>query len=247
MYHFFYTTRRNGIIAVGVADGVYAWREHGIDAGQFSQQLMEYCRQAVEIGTTDVLRVMQFAARHVRRNQVKGSSTLSLVLVDALQGRLAAANIGDSGFMLLGFDKTSGRAVGSSGSSRGRLTIRYRSPQQEHSFGHPYQLGHHEHADTVEDAMLSTMPIYPGDVVVLGSDGLFDNLSDTAILETVEQGLIAELPPSVISQQLAHKAFGNSVDRTIETPYSAAATEAFDMAYSGGKADDLTVVTMFAV
>lgn len=146
--------------------------------------------------------------------------------------------------MLLGYQKKDGRAM-SSGSTRGHLTIRYRSPQQEHSFGHPYQLGHHEHADTVEDAMLSTMPIYPGDVVIMGSDGLFDNVSDNEILETVDQLLLQGQSPSGIAQQLAFKSFEYSVDKKAETPYSRAATEAFDMAYRGGKPDDITVVCCF--
>lgn len=41
---------------MGVSDGVYAWREKGIDAGAFSQKLMEYARLSVSMGTTDVLR-----------------------------------------------------------------------------------------------------------------------------------------------------------------------------------------------
>ena len=48
-----------------------------------------------------------------------------------------------AGFVVLG-RRPQGRsasAKGSTGSSRGPLVIKYRSPQQEHSFGHPYQLG----------------------------------------------------------------------------------------------------------
>ncbi len=41
---------------MGVSDGVYAWREKGIDAGLYSQKLMEYARLSVTMGTTDVLR-----------------------------------------------------------------------------------------------------------------------------------------------------------------------------------------------
>ncbi len=45
-----------------------------------------------------------------------------------------------------------------------------------------------------------------------------------------------------ISQRLAHLAFTYSLDRDRETPYSLGASEAFDMVYSGGKADDISVV-----
>ena len=65
-----------------------------------------------------------------------------------MQGQLRSANVGDSGYMLLT------RAPGG-----GRYELRYHTPQQEHSFGCPYQLGHYEGADAPEDAMLMTLPV----------------------------------------------------------------------------------------
>ena len=41
---------------MGVADGVYQWREQGIDAGEFSRLLMRTALQAVEDGQPDVLK-----------------------------------------------------------------------------------------------------------------------------------------------------------------------------------------------
>jgi protein phosphatase PTC7 len=64
------------------------------------------------------------------------------------QGQLKSANVGDSGFVVLG------RTAYSSA-----LGVKYHSPQQEHSFGCPYQLGHYEGADAPEDAMLMTLPV----------------------------------------------------------------------------------------
>ena len=59
----------------------------------------------------------------------------------------SAANLGDSGFVVIGRRRAEraardkGSSAGAAASSRGQLTVKYRSPQQEHSFGHPYQLG----------------------------------------------------------------------------------------------------------
>ena len=64
------------------------------------------------------------------------------------QGQLQSANVGDSGFLVLG------RAPYSA-----HYGVKYHSPQQEHSFGCPYQLGHYEGADAPEDAMLMTLPV----------------------------------------------------------------------------------------
>ena len=44
------------MIGMGVADGVYQWREQGIDAGEFSRLLMQTALQAVEEGQPDVLK-----------------------------------------------------------------------------------------------------------------------------------------------------------------------------------------------
>ena len=65
-----------------------------------------------------------------------------------VQGQLKSANVGDSGFVVLGRSGY-GSALG----------VKYHSPQQEHSFGCPYQLGHYEGADVPEDAMLMTLPV----------------------------------------------------------------------------------------
>ncbi|KAL4854234.1 putative protein phosphatase 2C 55 [Chlorella vulgaris] len=244
---YFYCTNRNGITALGVADGVYMWRDKGIDAGMYSRRLMEFARHAVDLGTTDVLRVLQFAAKRLRLEGVLGSCTACVVLIDHLQGRLAAANLGDSGFLVIGRRRqertaAAGGGGGGGGSSRGSLEIKYRSPQQEHSFGYPYQLGHYPEADQPEDAMLTTMPLSPGDIVVLGSDGLWDNVSEEELLAEVEKDVVEGVKAPVISQRLAFLAFESSLDKGRETPYSMGASEAFDMVYSGGKSDDITVM-----
>ena len=104
---------------------------------------MEFARHAVDLGTTDVLRVLQFAAKRLRLEGTQGSCTACIVLVDQLQGCLAAANIGDAGFLVIGRRRGEGRGAsrGGASSARGQLAVKYRSPQQEHSFGHPYQRG----------------------------------------------------------------------------------------------------------
>lgn len=224
---------RNAVLGLGVADGVYMWRSRGIDSGVFSRSLMLSAKNAVEYGQVDVLNVLKDAADTVEENSIQGSSTCCLVLVDTLQGRLTSANIGDSGFLL----------IGSTPANR-KPHVKFHSPQQEHTFGFPYQLGHQVNADKPHDAMLANIPLLPGDVLVMGSDGLWDNVSDNEILDLVltvnaEQ---AGPRPMAVAQGLARAAFYNSLDKKRVTPYSLGATEAFDMVFNGGKQDDITVV-----
>ena len=76
----------------------------------------------------------------------------------------------------------------------------------------------------------------------MGSDGLFDNVSDETIVTEVVQLTTTGTRASIIAQRLCAVAFNNSVDKDAVTPYCVAATEAFDMVYNGGKKDDITVL-----
>ena len=165
-----------------------------------------------------------------------------IATVDAAYGLMRTANLGDSGFMLVRGDP-------------GKREVAHRSPHQEHEFGRPFQLGHHDASDHPRDAMLTTFPLEPGDVIVMGSDGLWDNLSESEILELVEQafnstgyqrGLGAESRAAAAraSGAVVSAAYAASMDKRRTTPYSLAATENFDMVYSGGKKDDITAVVV---
>ena len=76
------------------------------------------------------------------------SANSLLYSIPLVQGQLRSANVGDSGYMLL-----------TRAPAGARYELRYHTPQQEHSFGCPYQLGHYEGADAPEDAMLMTLPV----------------------------------------------------------------------------------------
>jgi protein phosphatase PTC7 len=236
----------DGTLAVGVADGVYAWRERGIDAGAFSRALCgAAAAAAAKPGCApSPLRLLQAAYGRVMAAGVQGSATACMVLIDAAAGVLRSANVGDSGYLLM--------APRRRGAKPGAVVtwqpcgVTYRSPQQEHDFGRPYQLGHHRGSDRPEDAMLHAAPLSAGDALILGSDGLWDNLHDSEVAAAVQAGVDAGQPPAAIARAVAAAAFERSMQKRGSTPYSTAATDAFDMVYSGGKRDDITVLCLLA-
>eukprot|EP00877_Chromochloris_zofingiensis_P001395 jgi/Chrzof1/11256/Cz05g29190.t1 len=219
---------------MGVADGVYMWKELGIDSGYLSRTIMETAMHIVQAGYEDVLKVLQVSARHVESEGVQGSCTACLLTINKAVGRLHAATLGDSGFFVIGTKPGSDQ-----------WSIKFRTPQLEHEFGRPYQLGHHKYANRPEDADLATFPVLKGDVIVMGSDGLLDNLSETEMLDEVVRLRRQKASPSQMVQRLAKLAFDSSMDKKKSTPYSKAATEAFDMVFSGGKPDDITVLVAY--
>jgi len=227
------------VIGMGIADGVYLWRWQGIDAGEYSRALMSSAASALQSGMMNrPSAILEHAHKSVTEAGVKGSSTACVVVIESVHGLLYCANVGDSGFMLI----------------RGEPGERYcahRSPPQEHDFGCPFQLGHHEKSDKATDAMLTKLFLEHGDIVVLGSDGLWDNLSEIEIIESIEKSIPANAPHNeramdAVARNLLTKAYEVSMDKSRPTPYSLSATEHFDMVYSGGKKDDISVLVCYA-
>lgn len=84
----------------------------------------------------------------------------------------------------------------------------------------------------------------PGDVVVAGSDGLFDNLYAKEIAALVAEAVNEKLSPSDTAQKIAALARVRALDMKHPSPFSAAAQKAGYL-YYGGKLDDLTVVVSY--
>eukprot|EP01025_Chloroclados_australasicus_P050108 TRINITY_DN5728_c0_g1_i1.p1 TRINITY_DN5728_c0_g1~~TRINITY_DN5728_c0_g1_i1.p1 ORF type:complete len:542 (-),score=48.91 TRINITY_DN5728_c0_g1_i1:1643-3139(-) len=224
---YFFSHGRNGIIGMGVADGVYAWKDQGIDSGLFSRKLMEYSSSLVRGGFEDVLKIMQISNRQLQSEGVYGSSTCCIATVDTNTGRFNIANLGDSGLLVINTQTQQ---------------IKYRTSQLEHEFGFPFQLGHHSNADKPESARLATLRLDQDDVIVMGTDGLFDNLCNNDIVKEITNLTMERNTPLQIARHLCGLAYHNSIDKSKVTPYSLAATEWFNMVYNGGKKDDITVV-----
>mmetsp|Transcript_29152 Transcript_29152/g.56011 ORF Transcript_29152/g.56011 Transcript_29152/m.56011 type:complete len:519 (+) Transcript_29152:156-1712(+) len=231
----YFNIQQNGVYVMGVADGVYMWRTMGIDAGEFSRALMAESLNAVRGGQTLAPDVLSEAGTRVTAADVKGSSTVCIIAVDTHTRVLTSANLGDSGFMLIrGADMFSPEVV-------------YMSEAQEHEFGRPFQLGHHDAADAPADAIRWTGQVKEGDIIVAGSDGLFDNLEVDTVVEQAKEMVHkykskgSSFVAKKISARITECAFNTSLNRGLVTPYSRAASEAFDMVYSGGKKDDICV------
>lgn len=256
---------------MGVADGVFAWGAKGIDAGSFSRALMRHCLNMSEgrgasggdIPTTEeegrrpfrpladptqpyvpAMDILTVAASQVTRDEIKGSATACVLTLNPVTGQASAANLGDSGVLI-------GREVGSRAS--GKHECVFRSPSQEHIFGYPFQLGHHEEADDVNDAQVFEIQLCPGDVVICATDGLFDNVDQSALMASTFDTLHAHnfiggsagahrRAVAAVARGLVRLALDRSMDKRAVTPYARAASDAFDCVFNGGKKDDITVV-----
>nr|XP_043607871.1 probable protein phosphatase 2C 55 isoform X2 [Erigeron canadensis] len=173
-------------------------------------------------GYTDPARVLEIAHANTK---AKGSSTACIIALTD-QG-LRAFNLGDSGFMVI----------------RDGYTV-FRSPAQQHTFNYTYQLANGGIGDSPSAGQVFSISVAPGDVIVAGTDGLFDNLYNNDITAVVVHAVRAGFGPQVMAQKIAALARQRAQDKDRQTPFSAAAQEA-GFRYYGGKLDDITVVVSY--
>jgi len=203
---------------MGVADGVGGWGDIGVDPALYSRSLMEGAKLSAEtpLSPRDPVEIMSEGYEYSR--YVQGSSTCCILVLDGQQ--LRAANLGDSGFMVI----------------RG-LDIVYRTKEQ-HSFNFPYQIGTGS-ADKPQHAQRITVEVQPDDLIILGTDGLWDNLFDEDIIEVVAN---APSDPATIAQLIARQAHIVANDKDIISPFSKSARSNGYPLATGGKLDDITVL-----
>ncbi|KAH9966658.1 protein serine/threonine phosphatase 2C [Russula dissimulans] len=178
-------------ISFGVADGVGGWATSGVDPSLFSQALMYHShryakvgwpgepevdttqdykdREAVEGWELHPRECLKLAYQATLRDRavIVGSSTACLISLNASSGLLRAANLGDSGFMII---RSS--------------AVFHRQRAQTHSFNFPKQLAKipsvvrkaYEITDLPDDADIYETKLRDGDLIIAYTDGLSDNV-----------------------------------------------------------------------
>lgn len=150
---------------MGVFDGVGGWSNLGIDAGLYSKQLATLT--AAHISKHGPASVVDALKEATKNNSAMGSSTACVVGIDG--NRLVGVNLGDSGLLVI----------------RGRNIV-FRTHDQQHYFNCPYQIGT-DSSDTVDAGAPIDFELLPGDCVVLGTDGLWDNVFPKQVIDIVSE------------------------------------------------------------
>ena len=140
-----------------------------------------------------------------------------------------ASNLGDSGFFVLRKD-----------------TIVFKSPSQQYQFNFPYQIGYDTSVNNTPDqAEDFCVDVQPGDVIVTGTDGLWDNVFVDECARIVVKCREAGLTPTECSRKVARFAQKRSLSLESNTPFLEGAYENGYSYYGGGKPDDVTVVVSY--
>ncbi|CAL5424646.1 unnamed protein product [Camellia sinensis] len=224
---FFVSSYNGGIIAV--ADGVSGWAEQNVDPSLFSRELMAKASDLVGDEEVNYDPQILLKKAHAATSSI-GSATVIVAMLER-NGSLKIANVGDCGLRVI---------------RKGQII--FSTSPQEHYFDCPYQLSSEVVGQTYLDATVTSVRLMEGDTIVMGSDGLFDNVFNHEIISTMAQySDVAEA-----AKALANLAHNHSTNSSFDSPYSSEArTKGYDvpwwkkfigMKLTGGKLDDITVI-----
>lgn len=248
--------------SLGIADGVGEWEwRFGINARAFADELMAGCQAALEAvpGRPPV----DALEEGFKSTKSFGSSTALVASLNSSSSQLRVANLGDSTLLLLR-PKQLDSTVG--------LRCAARTCEQQHAFNCPFQLSllpspadypelvrqgkeklvraiqrrPDAKVDRPQDADLYSFEVQEGDLVVLGTDGVFDNIYAHEVcqlagsaLGPLEAGVPADA--TKLAEAICKAAFHRSTDRSARSPFGDHAKQA-GLCHTGGKMDDITCV-----
>lgn len=121
------------------------------------------------------------------------------------------------------------------------MSVIYQYEEQQHSFNFPYQLEKSELSDDPKSSICGSIEAKEGDVIVAGSDGLFDNLYVSKIKEYIEQAERVGTQLSVTAAKLAIQAIEIGKNQQVYSPFASKA-RTHRILINGGKLDDTTVI-----
>lgn len=245
--NFFVAANSPGDVYAGVADGVGGWAEHGYDSSAISREL---CQAMKEFGSLSFSgkaqglspkQLIELGYRKITDEkivQVGGTTAIAAHL--GPNGTLEVANLGDSWC----------------GVFRDAELV-FKTKFQTVGFNAPYQLaiipedmlreakrkGSSYIQNKPSDADEYTFQLAKGDVVVLATDGVTDNIGyeDMQLfLRDNEEKLNNDL--QAVSQDFVSKVVKLSKDPNFPSVFAQEISRLTGKDYRGGKEDDITVV-----
>ncbi|EGR28517.1 protein phosphatase, putative [Ichthyophthirius multifiliis] len=218
---------------IAVADGVGGWADNGVDPAEYSNLLIKNLREIYNTNKTKYIQnPKELLIDSAQKTNILGSSTLVMCTLDQNKDILNTTYIGDSGYCLYRFDE------------KGNIKLEHMFTEQQKSFNFPYQIGGKDHGDKPQTALKFEHKIKNNDVLIVGSDGLFDNLDNTQIQKQIQQAVLKNKKNIVnvqkLSSDIADEAQEKSLSKSYDSPFAQKARASKRFFY-GGKEDDITV------
>lgn len=232
---------KNAADVIGVADGVGGWKDYGVDPSKFSMELMQNCEKIVNSGfflSNKPSKLLSDAYFEMKRSKVPvvGSSTACVAMLNHQTGQMVTANLGDSGLIVVRDNK-----------------LIHCTEDQVHCFNTPYQLslppaGHMDPGtlvDDPEDADVYEFNTRDGDIIMLATDGVFDNVPISVLIKEVNSLKVSQKDLKSLQECCNSIAMLTKTLSRDENSISPFAKNAILHGYRdmrGGKEDDITVL-----
>ncbi|TKX25495.1 hypothetical protein C1H76_2145 [Elsinoe australis] len=265
-------------VSFSVADGVGGWEDQGVNPAAFAHGLCRYMAEGTlrpeQEHDLRPLNLLSKAYDQVQKDKkiTAGGSTATVATADA-SGYLEVANLGDSGFVVLSPGKVTFKSEAQTSNFNTPFQMSKLTPQmkaQQAIFGGAVTI-----QDTPERSDVTHHDLEHGDVVVFGTDGLWDNLSAMEVLQIIsvqmekaghwiagsrsvdDEGLRnllfpARDPMQDLAGQMAYAVMKEakvaSLDNRRDGPFAKEVHRWFPGEdYHGGKVDDIAVIVCVAI
>ncbi|EGR28308.1 hypothetical protein IMG5_178880 [Ichthyophthirius multifiliis] len=219
---------------LAVADGVGGWARQGIDSSLYSKGL---CKHLSQLHNQNKNKYQNNPKQLIIDTfpyvqQITGSSTLVVITINEEQNKIFSSYIGDSGYFLYRLDKN----------KNAQLIFEFQEQQKAFNLTllskNQIQLGIHEGGNLPEDSLEFEHDFQEDDILIIGSDGVFDNLNSEQIGK-----LVTKYSHSLkrLANVIAETSFELSLNEEYDSPFAQKA-RAQGIQFNGGKSDDITII-----
>jgi len=148
--------------------------------------------------------VKKLLIKSAKMTKSRGTSTCTILMLDKFTGKIYSVYVGDSRYLILRYD-----------TNKKKFYKYFISDEQTHHelFNTPYQIG--DNGDDPGKAISHPHELKNNDIVVLATDGLWDNLEISQIVEIVNMNYksLLLLSPKELAIIIAEVAKKNSKNK----------------------------------
>jgi protein phosphatase PTC7 len=215
---------------ISVADGVGGWAHHGVDVAKYSKQLMRLIGEVYDKNPNATPKQIMTEANS--ETTEKGTSTWVIAILNPQNRTIATTLVGDSGYLIVRPDHDL------------QLETIYRSVEQQKRFNFPYQIG--TGGDSPSVGIDKIHSVKHNDILIMGSDGVFDNCFDMELWDIVKlhlenNGNLRDI--QMVSDKIGKLAEKHGVDEKWRSPFQIHSEKSYGReVFRGGKQDDIAVI-----
>jgi len=189
----------------GVADGVSGAGSEFVNPAEFSSQLCLNFKSVSENIKNNNFTLKKITDLATKNLVVNGATTFCGLSFNTITGKLNSFNIGDSGYIILRPKLT-------------KLSCVFKSEIQQYDFNYPYQFskketGEQNYKEVIDSGKSDSFQLQKGDLVIVGTDGVFDNLFTSEIINLI-QPIYSNLSNVEDAQKMANEIVNLAKDPT---------------------------------